>query len=197
MSDKTRRDFVREVTVLGFGGYLSVAAGACTKKETTAPAKAGEVPKFPKALRYLTPQQFLTAGAAAERLLPRDADPGALDLGVPEYIDRALANDELDSWLQPFLRGLEVIDQDAMQRHKKVFIHLAAAQQDEILKAWQTGEPGERHFFEMLLSLTFEGAFGDPTYGGNKEGKGFAMVGFYPPHPMPGMHLVKLPGKGT
>ena len=33
--------------------------------------------------------------AACDRALPRDQDPGALDAGVPEYIDRMMQTPEL------------------------------------------------------------------------------------------------------
>jgi len=34
------------------------------------------------------------------------------------------------------------------------------------------------------MALTFEGAFGDPKYGGNRDKKGYAMVGSEPGPPM-------------
>ena len=37
---------------------------------------------------------------------------------------------------------------------------------------------GEAHYFELLVILTLEGLLGDPSYGGNKNRAGWALVGF-------------------
>jgi gluconate 2-dehydrogenase gamma chain len=138
---------------------------------------------------FFTPAEYLTVCAAAERILPGDADPGAVDLGVPRYIDRALAVDDYAEWRVPFRDGLAALDFQATKRHQKRFDDARPAEQDAILTEWQTrGTPAEREFFRMLLHLTLEGAFGDPSHGGNTDGRGWALVGFHPGPPMPGMH---------
>jgi gluconate 2-dehydrogenase gamma chain len=124
-----------------------------------------------------------TLGAVCERLLPRDQDPGAIDLGVPAYIDQALAAPEV-AHIRNFLlkRALPAIDQKAKERHSgKAFHELGAYAQDAILTEMQ--QSGDRAF-DVLMTLTLEGAFSDPKYGGNVGSKGFAMIGFTPGPPM-------------
>lgn len=182
---------------LGFGAYVAFAAGAsaCRKKPEAKPKPVAWEPvrpEFPKELHFFNPQRFLTLAAAAEALLPRDEDPGAIDLGVPGYVDRALAQDDLSPWRKPIVDGLDHLDRQCMQRFHHPFAEASGEEQATLLAEWQVGESGETRFFEVLQGLTFEGAFGDPSYGGNTGGRGFAMVGFMPGPPMPGMDLVKL-----
>jgi gluconate 2-dehydrogenase gamma chain len=123
-----------------------------------------------------------TLGAVCERLLPRDQDPGALDLGVPAYIDQALAAPEVAHIRDLLKRVLPALDQKARARHGgKAFHELAAAEQDAILTEMQ--QSGDRAF-DVLMTLTLEGAFSDPRYGGNVGKKGFAMIGFTPDPPI-------------
>jgi hypothetical protein len=70
---------------------------------------------------------------------------------------------------------------------------VTAEQQDDILGLWERGHDGGQRFFPAILSLTLEGAFGDPKYGGNVGGRGFAMIGFTPDpplHKMSSMHVM-------
>jgi gluconate 2-dehydrogenase gamma chain len=134
------------------------------------------------ALRTFTPQVYTTLGAACERLLPRDQDPGAIDLGVPAYIDQALTSPELAQIRTLLQRALPDLDEKARQRHGgKGFHEIATDDQDALLSELQQGKD---HAFDMLLTLTLEGAFGDPKYGGNVGKRGFAMIGFTPDPPM-------------
>jgi gluconate 2-dehydrogenase gamma chain len=147
------------------------------------------------ALVTFTRETFATLSAVCERLLPRDEDPGAIDLGVPSYIDRMLASPDLASVRAMLLRVLPIVDREARKRTAGKPYHEALAdEQDAILAAWQHGRDGGQSFFAVILSLTLEGAFGDPRYGGNSGGRGFAMIGFTPDPPLSKMtHLHRSP----
>jgi gluconate 2-dehydrogenase gamma chain len=184
-----RREFVHEVGWFGVGGYLAFAAGC--KSKTGSPSVPA--PPEPGKLRFFTPLEFQTAAAVAERILPRDQDPGAIDLGVPDYLDRTLAAEDLSQWRDPVREGLERLNKQVKADEGSFFVELDAKKQDKKLLLWQRqGTPADKKFFEIMMWLTFEGAFGDPTYGGNKDGKGFVMIGFMPGPPMPGMDMIHL-----
>jgi gluconate 2-dehydrogenase gamma chain len=143
--------------------------------------------------RTLTAAGFATLSAICERLLPRDEAPGAVDLGVPAYIDAMVATPELASVREMLQKVLPIFDKESRKRFGgKAFSELAATEQDTILDTWQHGSESRQHSFDVILSLTLEGAFGDPKYGGNKGGKGFAMIGFTPDAP-----LKKIPTMST
>ena len=40
-------------------------------------------------------------------------------------------------------------------------------------------------FMETMMAVTLEGIYGDPTHGGNVDGKGWASIGYamHPPRP--------------
>ncbi len=191
-----RRVFLRRLAFWGGGSYVL----ACR------PAPNAEPPRPPtvkpswmaKALttshQTFTDAEYETMSAAVERILPRDQDPGAIDLGVPVYIDRMLTSPELREMHDVVLGGLAALQRRAEVSYQKRFAALAPAEQDKLLEELRNAPDGsgKQRFFDALFTLTMEGALGDPSYGGNKDRQGWALVGFdtsMPPgyDPMPGM----------
>jgi gluconate 2-dehydrogenase gamma chain len=156
---------------------------------------------------YFTAAEWRFLQAACERIFPHDdVGPGALDLAVPEFIDRQMntsygrgedwfmagpfqdgpANLGYQLPLAPrdlYRHGIAATDSYARQQHGKAFADLAAADQVAILTALEGGAvtlgnvPG-RTFFEQLRTNTMEGAFSDPIHGGNRHLGGWVMLGF-------------------
>ena len=62
----------------------------------------------------------------------------------------------------------------------KAFFQIPVEAQDALLEDFKTSKPqsGEAHFYALLVVLTLEGYLGDPSYGGNKDRVGWALVGF-------------------
>jgi gluconate 2-dehydrogenase gamma chain len=173
---------VQTVIYAGVGGYLAVAVGAC-RRVPSLHSRRRSGPTF------FTQTEYATLAAACERILPHDdEDPGAIDLGVPTYIDRAFAHDDYERWADGFRKGLHDLDVEAANRFEQRFHLLPGDDQDDVLGDCESGTPDEIEFFRMLLHLTLEGAFGDPSHGGNKNGLGWRLIGFAPGEPMPGMH---------
>ena len=146
--------------------------------------------------------------AAAARLIPADdLGPGAVEAGVPVFIDRQLAGpygrgerwymqgpwgagEPTQGWqtrLTPagmYRAAIKSIDA-AVSRdgHAASFAKLAAADQDAFLQRLEKGEvPLEgvdaKAFFAQLLQNTLEGFWCDPIYGGNKDMAGWKLIGF-------------------
>lgn len=173
----TRRALIQHLTFLG-GGVVLLAGTSCKKEEP--PAK-----KAPAALttrhRTFTNAEYDTMSAACDRVLPRDQDPGALDASVPEYIDRMLQSPELSQQRELFINGVEALDRRARGANGGLaFWQVPVQAQDELLRSYKDSKPqtGEAHFYELLVVLTLEGFLGDPSYGGNKDRVGWALVGF-------------------
>jgi gluconate 2-dehydrogenase gamma chain len=133
---------------------------------------------------FFNDENAATVAAFAERLMPgAPGKPGALDAGVLNYIDLALAGAYAD--LQDFYRrGLASLDAYCEKTQNAPFTRLSAAQQDEVLKALDTGKatdftwPTAQAFFNTMRVHTIEGMFADPVYGGNKDFAGWRLVGF-------------------
>ena len=125
-----------------------------------------------------------TIVAFTERLMPgAPGKPGAIEAGVLNYIDLALAGAYAD--LQDFYRrGLAQLDQYCHQTDQEPFVRLSVARQNEVIRALEEGKatgfawPTAEAFFHTLWTHTMEGMFADPIYGGNQDFAGWRLVGF-------------------
>lgn len=146
--------------------------------------------------------------AAVARLIPKDdLGPGALETGVPLFIDRQLDGDygRATTWYMqgPWDKGestqgyqsrltpagmyraaVRDIDQ-AVSREGRApaFAKLAADAQDDWLHRLEDGTVtlagvDAKGFFKLLLQNTVEGFFADPIYGGNRDMAGWRLIGF-------------------
>jgi len=143
--------------------------------------------------------------AASARMIPKDElGPGALEAGVPQFIDRQLAGDfgRAATWYMqgPWAEGLKT--QGYQNRRTPAQFYraaipaidhvagggglagLAAADQDALLKRVAAGQPDlgsdidGKAFFALLLQNVMEGFFSDPIYGGNRGMAGWKLIGF-------------------
>ena len=180
-----RRRFLEQLTGLGLGAYAGISAACRTHRAPPGETSDAAPDASGPTLVTFTAATYATLSAICERILPRDSDPGAIDLGVPAYVDRALATPELASAREVVLRVLPLVDRETRARHGgKAFHEATAEEQDDVLRLWERGHDGGQRFFPIMLSLSLEGAFGDPKYGGNAGGRGFQMVGYTPGPPL-------------
>lgn len=159
------------------------------------------------AYTFFKPEEVNFIEPAVERLIPADENgPGALEAGVPSYLDKQLggawgAGERLyrsgpwhegaptQGYQLPFTpaelfhNALRGISADLTKRGKPAFNKMRAQDQDAYLKTLQdnkidlNGVPSNV-FFDSLLELTIEGYFSDPVYGGNKDMVAWKMIGF-------------------
>ncbi len=120
--------------------------------------------------------QTRTLRTIADRLIPTDElGPGALPAGAVEYVGQALAGD--DAHLLPaYVAGLSSLDATARERHGQAFADIEPAEQDALLADLERGTSSA--FFELLRRQVFEGMFGDPSYGGNRDRAGWTLLGY-------------------
>jgi gluconate 2-dehydrogenase gamma chain len=146
--------------------------------------------------------------AACDQLIPADnIGPGALQAGVPEFIDRHMQTPYAggDIWYMqgPFVEaapqfgyqgrlpvrdilrvGIKAIDaQCAKQFSGKSFAQLEHKDQEALLKSAEAGELelediSAKEFFNQLLNETRMGYFCDPKHGGNKNMAAWKMIGY-------------------
>lgn len=197
MTGSSRRIFIHRLTF--FGGGVVLLGNACKCSDVKDGSMARPAPGIRRQglttshLTFTAPE-FAIVSAAAERILPRDEDPGALDANVPNYIDRMLQSLDLSQMKEDFIGGLAALDRRAQARFQSGFANATAAQQDDLLAEFKNSEQGsgEARFYEVLITLTLEGFLGDPSYGGNKDYVGWALVGFQTSAPPPGYDGMKL-----
>ncbi|MGD1080966.1 MAG: gluconate 2-dehydrogenase subunit 3 family protein [Candidatus Sulfotelmatobacter sp.] len=85
------------------------------------------------ALRSLNAHQDVTVKAMAELILPRTETPGAIDVGVSEFIDLMLTEWYDESDRTRFLNGLAEVDLRTNALFGKNFVEASSDQQAEIL----------------------------------------------------------------
>jgi len=166
----TRRAFAAAAASALGGAWLLVHLPAAEAAAAWARTAARERRGF----QVLTAAEARTLEAVAEQILPSDDTPGARDLGVIHFIDRALAS--FAAWmLEPIRQG--VADLQARAWHagapREGFAALPPEHQRELLTAVEFTD-----FFFLTRTLTLLGAFADPAYGGNRDGAGWRLIGF-------------------
>ncbi len=203
-SSPSRRDFIRNTLAIvpAASGLSVLALGGSSAEAAPDPAQNAYTP------RYFKPAEWEFVQAAVDRLIPSDADgPGALELGVAEFIDRELESDYGHGGLWymqgPFLpdndatlgyqlrfnprelyrNGIAAVDNWCNKQHGKPFAQLDTATRDAVLKQLESGEAKldgmpAKTFFAQLLQNAKEGYFADPLYGGNKHMGSWKMIGF-------------------
>ena len=207
---QTRRDFLLRTIALApamaagsavVGGFSMAPAVQAADPATAQPARDYQPSWF-------TAEEFAFIKAAVARLIPNDErGPGALEAGVPEFIDRQMNtpyatganwymqgpfNPDLPKELgyqlplvpqQIYRLGLADADDYSKRQHGKVFADLSGEQQDALLQAMESGEADFRQlpaktFFAFLIQNTREGFFSDPIHGGNQNMVGWKLIGF-------------------
>lgn len=161
----------------------------------------------PPAYAFLTADEAAFIEPAVARLIPSDeTGPGALEAGVPTFIDRQLAGpwgagEQLyrqGPWhaakpqfgyqlpftpAELFRNALRAVRDDLQRSNRGTFGKLAAEEQDAYLEALENkprdlGGVPSNMFFQSLLDITIEGYFCDPAYGGNKDMVSWKLIGF-------------------
>ena len=119
--------------------------------------------------------QQSTLEAATGRIIPADRDLGAIEAGVIDYIENALAG--YDAEHAPlYVDGIQELDRLAQEKFSAAgFVNLCPEDQDQILA---TLEKQRSPFFSLLLEHTMQGFYGDPRHGGNRDRVGWKMIGF-------------------
>jgi gluconate 2-dehydrogenase gamma chain len=143
--------------------------------------------------------------SAVARLIPSDENPGGIEAGVPNYLDKQLAGAwgagerlYLSGPWQPTRPGLgyqlpltpgelfhtavKAINAE-LSKSGQPFWEMSPKQQDDYLHKLEAGGidlngvPSDT-FFTQLWGMTIEGFFSDPVYGGNKDMVAWKLIGF-------------------
>ena len=123
-----------------------------------------------------------TAAALFERIFPTDDTPGAIEIGVLDYVDRALAGAYRDQ-REIYRLGLAALDRAAVDAIGSVFADATPDQQDTLLQQLEHGKlhhfhtPRQEDFFALARAHVQEGLFADPLHGGNKDKLGWRVLG--------------------
>ena len=207
-TNNSRRDFLLKsmtlipAAVIGGSGVGALTAPAPAVAASNTSTQNDYQPTF------FTPEEWTFIKAAVARLIRADErGPGALEAGVPEFIDRQMntpyATGSIWYMQGPFnpdvpkemgyqlplvpkqIYNLGIADADAYSKKTagKPFAELDGAQQDALLQKFESGEVEfqqlpSKLFFSYLLQNTREDFFSDPIHGGNKDMVGWKLIKF-------------------
>ena len=165
----TRRELLKFVTAVG--AAVAVPVGVVVAQGPP-----------PAAFGTLTGAEAATLEAIVARLIPTDASgPGAAEARAALYIDRALGG-ALAPLRDVYRVGLGLLERYTQTSRKASFAALPPADQDAVLRALETdsaqGFFASSVFFNLVLSHTMQGTFGDPYYGGNANFVGWDLIGY-------------------
>lgn len=82
----------------------------------------------------LTKEQGALVAAISEIIIPRTDTPGAVDVGVPAFIDTMLKDVYEQEDRDRYLTGLKAFDDAARSAHGKAFVDLSKSQQSELVQ---------------------------------------------------------------
>ncbi|MCB1689585.1 MAG: gluconate 2-dehydrogenase subunit 3 family protein [Halioglobus sp.] len=128
-----RREFLQCAAILISGASASQLGFTLSAEQTTYLASA---PNYnTTAVDYFTPAQRKIVAAMTEVIIPRTDTPGAIDAGVPRYIELMAAYWLNDVESAIFTAGLQDIETRIPKEYGLSFDQLAPAQQLEIMEA--------------------------------------------------------------
>lgn len=158
-----RRELLHRASML-LGGAVSASAVAGVLAGCAATPEAESTPAG-AAGAFLTAEESAAVTAMADHIIPRTDTPGALDVGVPAFIDRMLASFYQDREREAMRAGLARVSADARTLRGKAFAALAADEQVELMKRYdreqfdysRSNASDPPHFFRMVKELTIIG----------------------------------------
>lgn len=177
-----RRTFLtRSLGALGAG--LAPALPGCGGEAE--PLDTSRLEK-PEELKFFTAESAPIMRAILARLLPAEGPgPSAEEVDVFRYMDRQLIlprHAEIRTGIQ---RGCGYISALARRENgNKAFYEIPPEAQDALLARFQQNDVPFQFpaslFFQHTLALAFEGYFGHPRYGGNRNKLAWHWVGIDP-----------------
>ncbi|MDR6582927.1 gluconate 2-dehydrogenase [Herbaspirillum sp. BH-1] len=201
-----RRHFLRGALTAAPAAALAVTTGSLTVAAQGQSAKSGD--NTPYKPSFFNQDEFGLLSALAEVLIPADENgPGALEAGVPEFIDAQMntpyGQGQLWYMQGPFTpdapaefgyqlpypprelykKGLAEFDAAIKQQYGQGYVGLNQQQREKMMGEFEKGNVKMASIppaalFNLLLQNVHEGYFCDPVDGGNKGMAAWKMIGF-------------------
>ncbi|MGH7822336.1 MAG: gluconate 2-dehydrogenase subunit 3 family protein [Candidatus Binatia bacterium] len=186
----SRRDFFFRTALYGGSAWAFLAL-----PRALAAAEASNAPLV------LQGADWKTVEAITARIIPTDEEPGAVEAGCVNFIDKALANEE-SAAKELYAAGLAGLRATCLARFDRTFVELDPAEQDDVLASFASGEAegssgdaSPREFFEIVRLDTILGFLSDPKYGGNRAYTGWKVTGYSAPRRQAGYTPKQLLGE--
>jgi gluconate 2-dehydrogenase gamma chain len=202
-----RRRFLLGAGLAGTAVAAGLAPGLPASEAQAQVAPAAVANAEPDTFLVLTQTEQAFLSATADTMIPADElSPSGTDSGIVTFIDRQLASawgggakmyrggpfqkgkpeQGYQLSLTPrefFQAGIAAANEWSRKTHGKEFDRLSVGERNAALTAMQEGKAefrgfSSRAFFGQLLTITMQGFFSDPVYGGNRNKVSWKMLGF-------------------
>lgn len=124
---------------------------------------AGDLPAIsdgPPSVGVFTVEQRALVSALSERVIPTTDTPGAIAAGVPQFIEKLLADWALPDDKAPILAGLDAIEARSQSDYQVAAAKATPEQQDALLTlAMDDKLPKGADFFEKFRQLVITGYY--------------------------------------
>lgn len=114
----------------------------------------------PPSAEVFTAEQRALVSALSERVIPTTDTPGAIAAGVPQFIEKLLADWAMPEDRKPILAGLDAIEARSQLDYKRAAAKTTPEQQDALLTlAMEDKLSGGADFFEKFRQLVIAGYY--------------------------------------
>lgn len=127
-----RRQFLQRAAVLLGAGLSSACVSAALSRREDEPLLTANT--------VLSAEERTVLESLAERILPRTDTAGALDAGVPDFVEFVLAEGYPEEARDAYRASLRELDAQAQAEYGGGFAALASADQDALLAAIELAE---------------------------------------------------------
>jgi hypothetical protein len=159
-STMSRREAIKRAALLLGVAFSPSLVDSALQAQTAAGGGAGAQPA------YLSAKQFEAVSAIADRILPRTDTPGALDVGVPAFVDLMYGRYVRAADQAVVAAGLADLETASGAAHRRGFGQLTPAQQDALLTTVaEASGAKERTFFHQIKELVVIGYFSSERIG--------------------------------
>jgi gluconate 2-dehydrogenase gamma chain len=118
------------------------------------------VSEGPPSVQVFTPDQRALMTQLSERVIPTTDTPGAIAAGVPDYIEKLLADWALPAERVPIVTGLDAIDAQCRQTYQIPAAHASPEQHDALLTAAMDAQfANGAAFFTAFRQLVITGYY--------------------------------------
>jgi gluconate 2-dehydrogenase gamma chain len=126
---------------------------------------------------FFTDDEAATLTAICDQIIPADDFPSASQAGVLNYIDKQITR-HYRRHQRAYRKGLERANQISRQHCGKILVSATPTEQLQVVTSL---EQSDKPFFQLVRGHTFEGYYGSPRHGGNRNAISWHMLGIDDP----------------
>jgi len=147
-----RRELLQYLTIV-LGGAISPSCSRAMMSDTPLHS--------PVSVKLLDEGKSKQIAILADMIIPRTDTPGAVDAGVPDFIEHIFTHWYSPDERQLFIDGLDALDEYCRKNHQVDFVSADSRQRLAVLEEQQSLSGAASMETMMARSL---GASGDPTF---------------------------------